>query len=186
MIQSSQPISLKFTWSRRRLHRAPLAAGARRILLLSWPDLALISLKKAFSLLLLPGRANPRARRSTGRPPLSSWFCWILKPLKTFHMSNTSHLLPNPPPPCRSSTVLVCSRAAGCLPEAQVYTAADPKKALRGSDRRFLRMRNSAPRSPSRSRDWGPRSSAREDTDTKAETRKYESKLRKRAFRSRI
>uniref|UniRef100_A0A8C9X8W9 Uncharacterized protein n=1 Tax=Sander lucioperca TaxID=283035 RepID=A0A8C9X8W9_SANLU len=169
MIQSSQPISLKFTWSRLRF-LGPLKRS--RFLLL--PN----TRKKAFSLLVLPGRANPRVRRSMGRPPRCSkassskhscWECWVLKPLKTFQMSNTSHLLPKPPPPSTSSMVFIWSRAAGCLPDAQVYSFRDgddiipppapsaavdpPIEILRRSDGRFLRMRSSAPRSPSRSRE---------------------------------
>uniref|UniRef100_A0A8C3AL06 Uncharacterized protein n=1 Tax=Cyclopterus lumpus TaxID=8103 RepID=A0A8C3AL06_CYCLU len=182
MIQSSQPISLKFTWSRLRGFLAALAAGARRIR--RWVNryssrflLLPNARKKAFSLLVLPCRAKPRERRSTGRPPLCSrasrskhscWgccFCWFLNPLKIFHTSNTSHFPPNPP--SRSSKVFVWTGTASCFPEAQVDSfrhgdeipppppseAADPVEALRGSDRRFLRMRSSAPRSPSRSRE---------------------------------
>uniref|UniRef100_A0A3Q2DAN4 Uncharacterized protein n=1 Tax=Cyprinodon variegatus TaxID=28743 RepID=A0A3Q2DAN4_CYPVA len=129
MIQSSQPISLKLTWSRRRWQRGLFLGGGT--VLLSWPERALISLK-AFSLLVLPVRANPRVLRSRERPPLCSrassskqscwenWSCW------------------------RSSRVLVWRRTA-----------------KRGSDTSFLRMRSSAPRSPSRSKETGPRSSAR-------------------------
>uniref|UniRef100_A0A3Q4GRU3 Uncharacterized protein n=1 Tax=Neolamprologus brichardi TaxID=32507 RepID=A0A3Q4GRU3_NEOBR len=171
MIQSSQPISLKLTWSRLR----DCCAGflAPLTVLLSWSRFLLFpnAKKKAFSLLVLPCRANPRARRSMGRPPPcssassskhSSWECWpfwVLKPLKTFQTSNTSHMLLN-----RSSTVFTWTRAAFCLPEAQVYSLRS------GSGRRFLRMCSSAPRSPSLSRElmlkrylcrrsWGPRSS---------------------------
>uniref|UniRef100_A0A3Q4BM00 Uncharacterized protein n=1 Tax=Mola mola TaxID=94237 RepID=A0A3Q4BM00_MOLML len=175
MIQSSQPISLKLTWSLRRWR----GGGARRIR--RWVNrysscfLLLPNAKKnAFSLLVLPGRAKPSARRSTDRPPRCSrassskqscWFRRFLEPLKTLHVSNTSHLLLKP---SRSSRLLVCSRAGCCLPEAQVYRRRQgdtpppgPSEALWGSGSRFLRMRSSAPRSPSRSRDWGPRSSAR-------------------------
>uniref|UniRef100_A0A3B4XEV6 Uncharacterized protein n=1 Tax=Seriola lalandi dorsalis TaxID=1841481 RepID=A0A3B4XEV6_SERLL len=200
MIQSSQPISLKFTWRCFRLQRGlafttwcwgwdcgccrGFLAPLKRSRFLLLPN----ARKKAFSLLVLPGRANPRVRRSMGRPPRCSrassskhscwecWCCWFLKPLKTFHTSNTSHLPPNPL--TRSSMVFVWSRAPFCLPEVQVYSlrhgdgpppppppppppspplppseAVDPIEALRGSDRRFLRMRSSAPRSPSRSRE---------------------------------
>uniref|UniRef100_A0A3Q2VJ34 Uncharacterized protein n=1 Tax=Haplochromis burtoni TaxID=8153 RepID=A0A3Q2VJ34_HAPBU len=191
MIQSSQPISLKLTWSRLRWQRSlaftvwcwDMDSGARLIRrwvnryssrFLLFPN----AKKKAFSLLVLPCRANPRVRRSMGRPPPcsstssskhSSWECWpfwVLKPLNTFQTSNTSHVLLN-----RSSTAFIWTRTAFCLPEVQVCS-------LRSGDGtpppspplRFLRMCSSAPRSPSRSRElmlkrylcrrsWGPRSS---------------------------
>uniref|UniRef100_A0A3Q1F625 Uncharacterized protein n=1 Tax=Acanthochromis polyacanthus TaxID=80966 RepID=A0A3Q1F625_9TELE len=159
MIQSSQPISLKLTWSRRRWQRgggflAPLTV------LLSWPDRALISLKKAFSLLVRLRREKPSKRRSTGRPPRSSTAsssrhsCFsgcCLDVLKNFPTSNTSQ---RPPKPCRSSSVLVCSSIVFCLPEqVSSFSQVEPPSAHRGSDGRFLRIRSSAPSSPSRSRE---------------------------------
>uniref|UniRef100_A0A3Q0S9T9 Uncharacterized protein n=1 Tax=Amphilophus citrinellus TaxID=61819 RepID=A0A3Q0S9T9_AMPCI len=167
MIQSSQPISLKFTWSRLRWQRGlaftAWCCGSDCCVLLSSRFLLFPNAKKkAFSLLVLPCLANPKVRRSMGRPPLcsrpssskhsscESWPFWFLMPLKTFHTSNTSHVL--------------LKLTGFCLPEVQVYSLRTV------SEKCFLRMRSSAPRSPSRSRElmlkrylcrrsWGPRSS---------------------------
>uniref|UniRef100_A0A8D0FGW5 Uncharacterized protein n=1 Tax=Strix occidentalis caurina TaxID=311401 RepID=A0A8D0FGW5_STROC len=119
IIQSSQPISLKFTWRAFLLHLAfrflvglfpcRVARGALLFLLSSWPDLALISLKnkslffvlpntkkRAFSLTCLPVLLNPTLLRSTALPlsKVSSSkhkLTKFLKFLKSFQMSNTSH-----------------------------------------------------------------------------------------------
>uniref|UniRef100_A0A3P9QCX2 Uncharacterized protein n=1 Tax=Poecilia reticulata TaxID=8081 RepID=A0A3P9QCX2_POERE len=149
MIQSTQPMSLKLTWSRRRWQRgldlatwgflAPLGGGT--VLLSSRFLLFPNARRNAFSLLVLPGRAKPRVRRSSGRPPRcsrassSKHSCWFLNP--------------------RSSTVLDWSRAAFCRPEAQLYSfnqGTEPPSAA-ATETGFLRMRSSAPRSPSRSRE---------------------------------
>uniref|UniRef100_A0A3B5BCI1 Uncharacterized protein n=1 Tax=Stegastes partitus TaxID=144197 RepID=A0A3B5BCI1_9TELE len=179
MIQSSQPISLKLTWSRRRF-LAPLDT-----VLLSWSRFLLRpnARKKAFSLLVLPRREKPSERRSAWRPPRSSTASssrhsccsgGCLEALNSFQTSNTSHRLPKP---CTSSSVLVCSSVGFCLPEqVSSFRWAEPPSALRGSDTRFLRIRSSAPSSPSR-----PRSSERrhehqrvrkhDDTQTHTNTR---------------
>uniref|UniRef100_A0A3B3X718 Uncharacterized protein n=1 Tax=Poecilia mexicana TaxID=48701 RepID=A0A3B3X718_9TELE len=153
MIQSSQPMSLKLTWSRRRWQRGlDLAAwccgrtreGARRgfltVLLSSRFLLFPNARRNAFSLLVLPSRAKPRVRRSSGRPPRCS------------RASSSKHSCC---PPRRSSTVLDWSRAAFCRPEAQLYSfnqGTEPPSAA-ATETGFLRMRSSAPRSPSRSRE---------------------------------
>uniref|UniRef100_A0A3B5MPW6 Uncharacterized protein n=1 Tax=Xiphophorus couchianus TaxID=32473 RepID=A0A3B5MPW6_9TELE len=149
MIQSSQPMSLKLTWSRRRGFLAPLGGGT--VLLSSRFLLFPNTRRNAFSLLVLPGRAKPRVCRSSGRPPRCS------------RASSSKHS-------CWSSTVLDWSRAAFCRPEAQLYSfnqGTEPPSAA-ATETSFLRMRSSAPRSPSRSRDMGPRSSARDKTVLKS------------------
>uniref|UniRef100_A0A3B4AEJ5 Uncharacterized protein n=1 Tax=Periophthalmus magnuspinnatus TaxID=409849 RepID=A0A3B4AEJ5_9GOBI len=132
MIQSSQPISLKFTCS-----------------CFLWQSLFLLlpnARRNAFSLLLLPGRPNPRVRRSMGRPPR---YC---------SASSSKHSC------LESAFFLVCNP---CV----------TMETRRGSDRCFLRMRSSAPKRLSRSRELmlkkylcrlscGPRSS-REDREVK-------------------
>uniref|UniRef100_A0A3P9IEJ5 Uncharacterized protein n=1 Tax=Oryzias latipes TaxID=8090 RepID=A0A3P9IEJ5_ORYLA len=162
MIQSSQPISLKLTcrcflWQRclgfpcwflvkdgmgsSRTLFVPLAAGAR--LIRRWVNRSRLLLlpkakRKAFSLFVLPRRENPKVRRSMGRPlrcssaSNSKQSCWE----KILLMSNTSHLL-------------LC-----------VLNQSSPLEAMRGSDLGFLRIRSSAPSSPSSSKElMGPWSS---------------------------
>uniref|UniRef100_A0A3P8U585 Uncharacterized protein n=1 Tax=Amphiprion percula TaxID=161767 RepID=A0A3P8U585_AMPPE len=163
MIQSSQPISLKLTWSRRRWQRGLVfttwcgfLAPLKRSRFLLRPN----ARKKAFSLLVRPRREKPSERRSTGRPPRSSTASssrhsccsgCCLDALKSFQTSNTSQ---RPPKPCSSSSVLVCSGVAFCLPEqVSSFRQVELPSARRGSDRRFLRIRSSAPSSPSRSRE---------------------------------
>uniref|UniRef100_A0A8D2NGX2 Uncharacterized protein n=1 Tax=Zonotrichia albicollis TaxID=44394 RepID=A0A8D2NGX2_ZONAL len=110
IIQSSQPISLKFTWRAFLLHLAFRFLVGLLPFLSSWPDLALISLKnkslffvlpntknRAFSLTCLPVLLNPTLLRSTALPlsKVSSSkhkLTKFLKFLKSFQMSNTSHL----------------------------------------------------------------------------------------------
>uniref|UniRef100_A0A3B3D0X8 Uncharacterized protein n=1 Tax=Oryzias melastigma TaxID=30732 RepID=A0A3B3D0X8_ORYME len=158
MIQSSQPISLKFTcrcflWQRcrafpgwflesdcmgsSRTFFVPLAAGA--LLIRRWVNryssrLLLLpkAKRKAFSLFVLPRRANPRERRSMGRPlrcsrasnsKQSCWeggLCCFFKLMKVLEMSKTSHLLLSVL--SRSSMLFTCSRTHFCLAEAQVYS----------------------------------------------------------------
>uniref|UniRef100_A0A3B3QN07 Uncharacterized protein n=1 Tax=Paramormyrops kingsleyae TaxID=1676925 RepID=A0A3B3QN07_9TELE len=126
--------------------------GARRMRL--WR--ALISLKKAFSLVCLPMRLNPSVLGSTARPrsvasnSKQSW-AMFLKFLNSFQMSNTSHFGAS-----LSSITRDCSRVAFCLPAAQVKSfrlKTPAERALRGSASRFRRTRSSAPNKPSFSRE---------------------------------
>uniref|UniRef100_A0A3P9LMG6 Uncharacterized protein n=1 Tax=Oryzias latipes TaxID=8090 RepID=A0A3P9LMG6_ORYLA len=180
MIQSSQPISLKLTcrcflWQRclgfpcwflvkdgmgsSRTLFVPLAAGAR--LIRRWVNRSRLLLlpkakRKAFSLFVLPRRENPKVRRSMGRPlrcssaSNSKQSCWE----KILLMSNTSHLLLSV---LNQSSVLFTWRDWLFPPPSP---AVEPLEAMRGSDIGFLRIRSSAPRSPSSSKElMGPWSS---------------------------
>uniref|UniRef100_A0A8C5K1W4 Predicted gene 15557 n=1 Tax=Jaculus jaculus TaxID=51337 RepID=A0A8C5K1W4_JACJA len=188
MIQSSQPMSLKLTCSAFRLQRALrgllgllpclVASGARRFrrwlnrysytVLSSWPERALISLKKrslflvrpntrnrAFSWTCRAARSKPRPRRSTARPrsqASSSRHSWaeFLKFRKSFQMSNTSQ-----PDPSRPGTERTSSKAAGCRPLGQLDSfswAARPPLGATGlavSKGFFRKILSSAPSSPS-------------------------------------
>uniref|UniRef100_A0A674GZU6 Growth differentiation factor 5 opposite strand n=1 Tax=Taeniopygia guttata TaxID=59729 RepID=A0A674GZU6_TAEGU len=157
IIQSSQPISLKFTWRAFLLHLAfrflvglfpcRVARGALLFLLSSWPDLALISLKnkslffvlpntknRAFSLTCLPVLLNPTLLRSTALPlsKVSSSkhkLTKFLKFLKSFQMSNTSHL--------------------GVLVMLTVRESKSVEAYFHVSEGFFLNIRSSAPSKPS-------------------------------------
>uniref|UniRef100_A0A8C9R6L0 Uncharacterized protein n=1 Tax=Scleropages formosus TaxID=113540 RepID=A0A8C9R6L0_SCLFO len=129
MIQSSQPISLKLTWSCFLLQRGLGFLGMNRY----------------------------SALRSTGRPlstASSSKQSWaaFLKLLNSFQMSNTSHFGAS----C-SSITRVWSKVAFCLPAAQVKSfrlnTLPVERTLRGSACLLRRMRSSAPSKPSFSRE---------------------------------
>uniref|UniRef100_A0A8C5SWR6 Uncharacterized protein n=1 Tax=Laticauda laticaudata TaxID=8630 RepID=A0A8C5SWR6_LATLA len=148
IIQSSQPISLKFTWSNFLLH------FAFKFLFGRFPYLAFISLKnkslffvlpntkkRAFSLTCLPVLLNPTILKSTGFPfsKASSSKHTLLKFLKflnTFQMSNTSHFAVSMMLTVRDST-----RMDACLLGVQLDSFQISAF--------FLKIRNSAPSKPS-------------------------------------
>uniref|UniRef100_A0A8D0H9I3 Uncharacterized protein n=1 Tax=Sphenodon punctatus TaxID=8508 RepID=A0A8D0H9I3_SPHPU len=147
IIQSSQPISLKFTWRAFLLHLAFRFLLGLFPFLSSWPDLALISLKnkslffvlpntkkRAFSLTCLPVLLNPTILKSTGLPLSKASsskhkLAEFLKFLKSFQMSKTSHLGVS-----RILTVRESKRTDACFQVSEGF---------------FLKMRSSAPNKPS-------------------------------------
>uniref|UniRef100_A0A452HI47 Uncharacterized protein n=1 Tax=Gopherus agassizii TaxID=38772 RepID=A0A452HI47_9SAUR len=154
IIQSSQPISLKFTWSAFLLHLAFRFLLGLFPFLSSWPDLALISLKnrslffvlpntkkRAFSLTCLPVLFNPILLRSIALPLSKASsskhkLAEFLKFLKSFQMSNTSHFGVS-----AMLTVRESRRVAACLFVGQLNNFT--------WEGFFLNIRSSAPNKPS-------------------------------------